>query len=378
MDWLVGTGPRDPALWVRRAAQLIEQADVVLAEAAWWPLVRELAPDAHLQLPGPPAVWPQVEVLVRLYPGDGLAASAQDRAGLQVLGRAYDLVGGLDDAGETARTKAVEAQRPLVRLLAGITVVITRAAPQQAALADPLRRLGATVVNLATIAIEPPLDGGAALANAASRLADYRWVVLTSTNGARALLDVVPDGRVLAGVGLAAIGEATAAVLAAAHLPADLVPAQFVAEALLAQFPPPPAEGNRRVLLVRAAVARNTLPDGLRAAGWDVEVVSAYQTVRAAPSPAALVAMAGADVVLFSSPSTVTRFIEAVGPDGAGVRRHRAGLPPSLAVIAIGPVTAAAAVAAGLRVDVVATRYDVAGLVEAMCRWAEGRQGRRK
>ena len=188
--------------------------------------------------------------------------------------------------------------------------------------------------------------------------------MVTSANGARAVLGALPDARRAAGVGVAAIGPATAAVLATGHLPADLVPDAYVAEALLDAFPPPGAPGRRRVLIARAAVARDVLPDGLARAGWRVDVVEAYRTVGVDPPPVLVDAAAAADVVTFTSPSTVERFVAAVGP----------GRVPS-AVACIGPVTAAAARAAGLEVAVEAPTFTVDGLVDALVAW-QTRSGR--
>ena len=207
-------------------------------------------------------------------------------------------------------------------------------------------------------------------ASAMGRLSDYRWLVLTSANGARAFLDVLPDARALAGISLAAIGPATAAVLREAHLHAELVPEQFVAEALIDEFPAPPVPSSRderppKVLLCRAEVARDVLPEGLRAAGWDLDVVAAYRTVSAGWPEAGSDGYREAEAAIFTSPSTLERFIEL-----AGRRRFEPDAPDRLAVIVIGPVTAAAARRAGVTVDAVAERYDVAGLLAAAVGWA--------
>ena len=158
---------------------------------------------------------------------------------------------------------------------------------------------------------------------------------------------------------VAAIGPGTAAVLADGGLRADLLPGQFVAESLSDAFPAPPPTGGR-VLLARAEVARDVVPDGLRAAGWTVDVVDAYRTVAAEPSDHHRAALATADVITFTSSSTVTRFLEAFGQDA---------VPPVVACI--GPVTADAARACGLTVDVEADAHTVDGLVAALITWAE-------
>ncbi|MPY95360.1 MAG: HemD protein, partial [Acidimicrobiia bacterium] len=281
-------------------------------------------------------------------------------ARLAADGARVDVVPGLV-TGTAAAVDAALPDRAATRPLLGLRVVVTRAAEQAGELSSRLRRLGALVVELPTIRVEGPADGGAALGAALESLAGGDWLVLTSANGARRVLDLVPDARGLDGVRLAAIGPATADVLAGAHLPPDLVPARYVAESLLEELPEPPADGSARVVLARAAVARDTLPAGLRARGWRVVVVEAYRTVPAAPSPEAVEAASRADVVCFTAPSTFDRFVEL-----AGLER----LSPTVACI--GPVTAAAVRARGLEPTVVATEYTVAGLVEALARWARG------
>ncbi len=193
-----------------------------------------------------------------------------------------------------------------------------------------------------------------ALDESLAEIQQFDWLVVTSANGARRVLSGLPDARALGGVSVAAIGPGTAAALAEGNVRADLVPDRFVAESLLEAFPAPPADGGR-VLLARAAVARDTLPDGLRAAGWDVEVVEAYRTVPARPAPALLDAAAAADIVTFTSSSTVTRYLAVAGADR---------VPPVVACI--GPVTAATAREAGLTVAVEAGEHTIPGLVQAL------------
>jgi uroporphyrinogen III methyltransferase/synthase len=254
------------------------------------------------------------------------------------------------------------------RPLFGRRVVVTRAREQASELVARLAALGAATVEVPAIAIAEPADGGAALAAAVERLAAgaYDWLVLTSPNGSRRLLAALRsagrDARALGGVRLAAIGPGTADALAAANLVPDLVPPRFVAESLLESFPDPPAPrtgATGRVLLVRAAVARDVLPDGLAARGWHVDVVEAYRTEPAPLGDTAAAALAGAEIVTFTSSSTVTNFLATAG---AGA------VPPVVA--AIGPVTAATARDHGLSVDVEAEVHSIDGLVDALCAWA--------
>jgi uroporphyrinogen III methyltransferase/synthase len=251
------------------------------------------------------------------------------------------------------------------RPLLGRRVVVTRARAQAGELVERLGALGAATVEVPAIEIVDPDDGGAALAAAVGRLGDYDWLVLTSPNGARRLLDALDragrDARALGGVRLATIGPGTAAALAEARLVPDLVPPRYVAESLLDSFPDPPGSGEPRgrVLLVRAAVARDVLPAGLAAHGWDVDVVDAYRSEPVPLSDAQAKALADAEIVTFTSSSTVTNLVAAA---------EGRPLPPVVA--AIGPVTAATARDHGLSVAVEAEVHTIDGLVDALLAWA--------
>jgi uroporphyrinogen III methyltransferase/synthase len=248
------------------------------------------------------------------------------------------------------------------RPLLGRKVVVTRTRQQASQLSAALRQAGAEPIEVPVIEVADPSDGGAALAAAAGRLADHDWVVLTSPNGARRLLDAVAaaggDARAFGAAGVAAIGPGTAAALAERGLRADLVPDRYVAEALLDALPPPPAGGGR-ILIARAEVARDVLPQGLESRGWQVEVVPAYRTVPAAVSDRQRATVASADVVTFTSSSTVERYLDALGD---------ATVPPVVACI--GPITAATARERGLTVDVEAEVHTIDGLVAALVAWA--------
>lgn len=247
------------------------------------------------------------------------------------------------------------------RPLFGRRVVVTRTRAQASALSRTLREAGAEPIEVPVIAIEDPADGGAALQSAVRVLASYDWVVVTSPNGAARMLAALSeaelDARAFGSARVAAIGPATAAALAAGGVRADLVPERFVAESLLEAMAGAGEPG--RVLLARAEVARDVLPDGLRERGWAVDVVDAYRTVPAAVTDEQRAAIVGADVITFTSSSTVDRFVQAVG---AGA------VPPVVACI--GPVTAATARAHGLAVDIEAEVHTVGGLVDALVEWA--------
>jgi uroporphyrinogen III methyltransferase/synthase len=239
------------------------------------------------------------------------------------------------------------------RPLFGRRVVVTRAREQASRLSERLADLGAEPIEVPAIQIADPADGGEGLRAGADRLAAgaYGWVVFTSPRAVERLVPLLRDARAFGATQIAAIGTGTAGELARHGLVADLVPPEFVAESLVEVWP----AGSGRVLVPRAAVARDVLPAGLQAKGWTVEVVEAYRTVAARPDPATLAAAAGADAITFTSSSTVTNYLAVAG---------RAAVPPFVACI--GPVTAATARAAGLEVDVVAGEHSVEGLIAAL------------
>ncbi len=247
------------------------------------------------------------------------------------------------------------------RPLFGRRVVVTRTRAQASTLSRALREAGADPIDVPVIAISDPADGGAALQSAVRSLGSYDWVVVTSPNGAERVLGALReadlDARAFGAARVAAIGPATAAVLGGGGVRADLVPERFVAESLLEAMASAGSPG--RVLLARAEVARDVLPDGLRARGWAVDVVDAYRTVPAAVTDRQRAAIAGADIITFTSSSTVDRFVESIGASAA---------PPIVACI--GPVTAATALEHGLTVDVEARVHTVEGLVDALVDWS--------
>jgi uroporphyrinogen III methyltransferase/synthase len=244
------------------------------------------------------------------------------------------------------------------RPLHGRIVVVTRARAQASGLAATLRGLGAAVVELPAIRIEPRVESEAVRA-AAATIGDYDLVCLTSPNGVKLLFEALAaagrDARALAGATIAAIGPGTARALAAHGIAADVVPGRFVAEALVEALAGVEVDG-RRVLVARAAEARDVLPDALRERGGKVDVVALYETVREAPDEEAVAAAQDADYVTFTSSSTVRNLTEAL--DGR--------FPASARIVSIGPVTSATVREAGLEVAVEAERHDVDGLLAAL------------
>jgi uroporphyrinogen-III synthase len=251
------------------------------------------------------------------------------------------------------------------RSLAGRLVVVTRARQQSAALAELLEAAGGRVLAVPTITIEPP-DSWEPLDGALARLPGYDWVVFTSVNGvAMVRRRLAAHGRgveALAGPRIAAIGPATAAALQRFGCPVDVTPAEYVAEAL--------ADGLRgqltpgaRVLLARAAEARDVLVRELVTMGAEVDEVPAYRTRPATEGAAALREALGArrvDVVTFTSPSTVKHFAALFRPGEV------AALMTGVVVAVIGPITRAAAAGVGLAARVMPAEYTVPALVRAI------------
>jgi uroporphyrinogen III methyltransferase/synthase len=227
------------------------------------------------------------------------------------------------------------------RPLHGRRVVVTRARAQASGLRARLEELGAAVTEAPAIRIEPlrfePPD-----------LAGFDVLVLTSANGVERILPA--DVRALAGVTVAAIGRATADALAARGLVPDIVPERAVGEALLEELG---EVGGRRILVAAAEGARDVLPEGLAAGGADVTVLRTYRTV---PEPVDPDVVLGADLVTFTSSSTVATLV------GAMEGRELSGLR----AVSIGPVTSVSLREAGIEPVAEADPHDVAGLVEAV------------
>ena len=244
------------------------------------------------------------------------------------------------------------------RPLHGRRVVVTRARAQASGLAATLRGLGAEVVEMPAIRIEPRI-GSDTVRAAIGSIGDYALVCLTSPNGVQLLFEALRaaklDARALAGATVAAIGPGTARALAEHGVVADVVPERFVAEALVEALGSVDVSG-RRVLVARAAEARDVLPDALRERDAEVDVVALYETVREEPSAEAVAAAQGADYVTFTSSSTVRNLTEALGER----------FPRDARIVSIGPITSEGVRAFGLEVDVEAERHDVDGLIAAL------------
>jgi uroporphyrinogen III methyltransferase/synthase len=233
------------------------------------------------------------------------------------------------------------------RPLAGQRIVVTRARPQASALAATLAELGADVTQAPAIAIHP-------VDVELPDLAAYDLVCLTSVNGVDRLFELVRDARALAGPVLAAIGPGTAARLREHGVVADVVPARAVGEGLLEAV----AELDvRRALVLRARQGRDVLPEGLRARGVEVDVVTLYETRPEPLDDSARAAVLGADWITFTAGSAVRSLVDAVGADAL-----RGG--PRLA--SIGPATSGVLRELGLEPDLEAAEHTPDGLVRAL------------
>ncbi|WP_089936540.1 uroporphyrinogen-III synthase [Candidatus Entotheonella palauensis] len=247
-------------------------------------------------------------------------------------------------------------------VLQGKRVLVTRAREQASDLERQLQAIGAVPLAFPTIRIVPPTDDYAALDAALRQLQAFDWAVFTSVNGVKHVwqrLDALGLSTAdTAHLRLAAIGPATARALTAKGLEIAVMPPHYVAESLLDAIPAP---AGQRFLLARADIARDALRVGLQAAGAEVAEVPAYHTVQVEPTPEDWAALDhGVDIMTFTASSTVHHFVAQVGHERLQILAQHA------LVAAIGPITAETARDLGLRVDVVADRYTIEGLVDAM------------
>jgi uroporphyrinogen III methyltransferase / synthase len=292
-------------------------------------------------------------------------------------GQQETLTGTVSDIAQKALAKGFEAPAVAVfgdvvslrenlnwyekRPLFGKRIVVTRTRKQASMLSNKLRALGAHVIELPTIRIEPPSN----LREFAELVQDahgYDWIVFTSVNGVEAFFDIFfklyDDAREIGGVRIATIGPATAQRVKDFHLRVDIQPQEFVAEAIVREFKKQGSIENERILVVRAEKARDVLPKELSAAGAIVDEAFAYRTV-----PETLdirgahrqLAQGGAELITFTSSSTIEHFL------GLGLP-----WPEGMRIASIGPITSKTVRDQGLKVDVEARRHDIDGLVQAI------------
>ena len=298
-------------------------------------------------------------------------------------GRQQTLIGTLEHIAQRALESQFEAPAVAVfgevvalrnelnwyerRPLFGKRIVVTRSRKQASALSNQLRALGADVFELPTIRIEPPTD----LRQFGELVQDahiYDWIVFTSPNGVDAFFEMFfklyDDAREIGGVKIAAIGPATAQRVRDFHLHVDLQPEEFVAEAVVREFQKGGGVENLRILIARAEKARDVLPRELSRLGAIVDEAFAYRTVpetRDVTGARQRFFEEGADLITFTSSSTVDNFLALGLP-----------WPKGMQVASIGPITSKTAIAHGLKIDIEARRHDIDGLVEAIRKFFEG------
>jgi len=263
--------------------------------------------------------------------------------------------------------------------LSGVRVLVGRARHQAGVLSGELRQLGATVLEIPFIEIRKPrsfkpLD--AALQNRS----DYDWLILTSVNGVEALWERMAKLHLakatLKHLRVAAIGPATKKAIEQGGLKVDVVPKEYVAESVVRSLRS--RIKGKRVLLVRAKVARDVIPRELRKAGAHVDVVEAYETVVPQSSRTRLRAalnnpLRRPHIVTFTSSSTVRNFVALLGtsrsnPGARSSERHyaRHASLDGIRFASIGPVTSSTLRALSLKVDIEAKEFTIPGLVRAI------------
>ena len=292
-------------------------------------------------------------------------------------GRQETLTGSLQDIAQLAIASGFEAPAVAVfgevvalrktlnwyerRPLSGKRIVITRTRKQASALSSKLRALGAQVIELPTIRIEPPND----LRSFAELVQDahiYDWIVFTSANGVEAFFEIFfklyDDVREIGAARIAAIGPATAQRVKDFHLHVDLQPEEFVAEAVVKECQKQGSIENLRILLVGAEKTRDVLLKELSALGAIVDQAFAYRTVpetRDTTGARRQLAKEGADLITFTSSSTVENFLALGLP-----------WPKGMQVASIGPITSKTARDHGLKIAVEAHQHDIDGLVQVI------------
>ncbi|NWF94247.1 MAG: uroporphyrinogen-III synthase [Syntrophaceae bacterium] len=248
--------------------------------------------------------------------------------------------------------------------LAGKKILITRARNQSAEFASGLKDLGAEVIEYPTIEILPPRSWRG-LDSALDRLNSYDWIIFTSVNGVDLFFQRLKErgkDHSFSTQKVMAIGPGTAKRLKEKGIRVASIPKEFVAEGILRSFETKKIQG-KRILLARAKVARDVLPEGLRKMGAVVDVVEVYRTVkpkRGARRLKEILLSRGVDVITFTSSSTVNHFVELLrGEDLKNLLKD-------VVIACIGPVTSKTAKAWGLRVGIQPGQYTIPALTQAI------------
>ena len=251
--------------------------------------------------------------------------------------------------------------------LGGWRILTTRASKQSGGLAEPLRDMGAEVIEIPTIEIKPPASYKA-LDAALKNIAKYDWLILTSVNGVEALFSRLKKLRIppakLAHLQVAAIGPATQREIENHGLKVTVTPEKYVAESVVDALKD--RTQGKRVLLVRAKVARDVLPNELKKAGAKVDVAEAYETHVPKGAKAKLNRLfsndsSRPDIVTFTSSSTATNFLALLEKD------HWHGLR-EIWLASIGPVTSDTLRHAGFKPNIEALEYTMEGLALAIAK----------
>jgi uroporphyrinogen III methyltransferase/synthase len=291
------------------------------------------------------------------------------------------VVGKLSNIGEIARSKKL--QPPVITVvgevialrkklnwfetlpLFGKRIVVTRAREQASDLSERLRELGAIPIEFPTIELLPPKKW-AELDHCIDQLTRYDWVVFTSSNGVRffleRLLSLGGDVRDLKGPKICAIGPRTAESLAALKIRVDFVPREYRAEAIFEGLIKENCKG-KKILIPRAKIARDILPDELRKAGAVVDVVEAYQTIRPKENideVRGLLQAGAVSAITFTSSSTVSNFVEIIG------KKEAQEIAAKVTVASIGPITAEKARSLGIETTVMPEEYTISALVKGL------------
>jgi uroporphyrinogen III methyltransferase/synthase len=247
--------------------------------------------------------------------------------------------------------------------LFGKGVVITRPIEQAHDFIELLAANGARPIHFPTCKIEPPLYW-TGLDGAIDNIEMYSWIIFTSANGVRFFLrrlrEKGRDVRDLKNIRICSIGPATAAMLNKMGIHVEMVPNEYISEGVIKSFSGIDVRG-KKILLPRAEIARDVIPEELGKMGASVDAVTAYRTVQSGAKKVELQAhldKGQVDVITFTSPSTVANFVYIMGKDFK--------IPEKVKVACIGPVTAAAAKKNGFKIDIMQNEYTIPGLVAAM------------
>lgn len=250
--------------------------------------------------------------------------------------------------------------------LSGCRVLVSRAKKQAGALSGLLRERGCQVIEIPFIEIRKP-SSYQPLDTALKNIADYDWLILTSVNGVEAMFERMErkkvDASSFAHLKIAAIGPATKSAIEKHGLRVNITPKEYIAESVVAALEK--RVNGKRVLLVRAKIARDVIPRELRKAGAQVDVIEAYETVAPEASARRLRSVLTGNrkphSITFTSSSTVKNFVDLLG-----LRDARAAIKAGVHTASIGPVTSATLRQFNLPVNIEAKQYTMQGLVEAI------------